>query len=436
MSDSQTSGGRVGGGVKECCAGGDGEVTERVSADPDKGSLLALATVSLLCFSGMASLGVVLPVLPARLHLTQGYGLTMVGCVIGLESLSTLLSRAWAGVWTDRHGGRRATIFGLAIMALSGVACLLSAGADLCGPVIGAAIGLALILASRVLLGVGEGLLIAGSALWAIDRAGKAREGLAVSWNGLGMFAGMAVGSAIGAWIYQRFHAGFLAASCVAVLIPMLGVLLAYPLRDTKIAAEHVGASRDEIRIVIRAIIKPGLGLLANAMGFAALTSFLVLDYKANGWGSLPWGGSGTGIAAFGAGHVFARLLFSNLSDRVRSPWPVTLCLLTEAFGLCGIWLSSGPGMAAVMAGLTGFGFSMGYPFLSRPVLNSVPVHRRGLALGLFDGFFDVGAGSAALCSGVIAQYLNLNVVFALVAVAVVAGLVPVFSISREAWRR
>ncbi|GBQ94496.1 major facilitator superfamily transporter [Acetobacter nitrogenifigens DSM 23921 = NBRC 105050] len=401
------------------------------TADSAPPSTSALATISFVTMLGMGTMGISLPILPPQLHLGYGYDLTTVGWVIGLESIATLISRPWSGRVADRRGGKSATLLGLGVMILCGLAYALS---DFTNPATGAGRSLALlaIIVGRVLMGVGEGLLIAGSGLWGIDRAGPGRTGRAVSWVGLGMFAGLAIGSAAGAAIdYGQPH-GFALAALASMLVPALAMAICAPIGAGALYHDHEPVS---LRSMMSAVALPGFALLANACGFAAVTSFLALDYTAQGWTALPLGGTGTGVFGFGAGHVCARVLFSDVTDRIRGPWLAVACLLVQAVGLATIWQAGTPLMALIGAIVTGFGFSMVYPLLTVPVFSAVPAQKRGTALGLFDGFFDAGAGVAALASGVVAHYLALPQVFLVVSATALAGVAPVLLVPRERWR-
>ncbi|GBR00945.1 MFS transporter [Acetobacter oeni] len=392
----------------------------------------ATAGIAGITLLGMTAMGIALPILPQRLNGDAGYSLTFVGWIIGLESIATLLSRPWCGHLTDRRGGQFAVVAGLVAMMFCGLAYTVS-DFFLDAGVAGRRAATGLIVSGRIFMGIGEGLVISGTGLWAVDRAGPERVGRAVSWVGLGLFAGLALGSVFGAWLDHGQPGGFRLACVVSMLIPLVGIGVSFFIRPGSVTHHHDAAP---IGPLLAVILLPGLGLFANACGFAAITSFLALDYEAHGWGVLPLGSAGTGIAGFGVGHVAARVLFSDLSDRVRSRWPAVMCLVVEALGLCVIWLAPTPVMALAGTVVTGFGFSMGYPLLNLPVLATVPAARRGMAFALFDAFFDSGAGIAALCSGTVARYFSLPGVFLVAALAALAGIVPLLMVPAARWRR
>src|SRR3546814_1308790 len=68
----------------------------------------------------MLAFGIPLPVLPAQVHGTLGFGTIMVGWVIGIQSIATVLTRQYAGTTCDRRGVKTAVLLGLPMASLAG----------------------------------------------------------------------------------------------------------------------------------------------------------------------------------------------------------------------------------------------------------------------------------------------------------------------------
>jgi MFS family permease len=66
-------------------------------------------------------IGLALPVLP--LHVHQGFGLStfVVGLVTGSQFAASLISRVWAGRFSDVRGAKRAVVMGLLTAVISGL---------------------------------------------------------------------------------------------------------------------------------------------------------------------------------------------------------------------------------------------------------------------------------------------------------------------------
>ena len=377
----------------------------------------AVLVVAGVVFLGMSTLGLVLPVLPPLIHDALNYSATTVGWLMGIQAVATLIARPWSGSLTDRHGGKRALQLGMLALAVSGVFYFLAIALPLA-----AHAGLFWLAVGRVLCGIGEGLLITGAAAWAISRVGIDNAGRAMSLVGLAVFAGLAAGAAIGATLDGV--AGFRGVSVAVVGISLVGVVVVHSMRDSNVDGD--GSSRLRAGEVVKRIWRSGLTLALAATGFAVVTSFLVLAYTAKGWQ-----GGALAIATFAAGHVAARLVCGGLIDRVRGPAAAACSLALEAAGLATIWLAPNKVVALCGAAMSGLGFSMVYPLLALPALRRVDAGSRGMAIGLYDAFFDLSVGIAALGSGLIADGMGLPAVFMLASVACAVGALTAISAYR-----
>ncbi|MBV9014471.1 MAG: MFS transporter [Alphaproteobacteria bacterium] len=95
--------------------------------------------------------------------------------------------------------------------------------------------------------------------------------------------------------------------------------------------------------------------------------------------------------------------------------------VFVEAAGLMLIWLAAAPGLACAGAVLTGAGYALVYPGLGIEAVRRVPAQSRGLAMGTYTAFFDLGIAVASPALGLLAARTGLNTVF-LVSALVVLG--------------
>jgi MFS family permease len=134
-----------------------------------------------------------LPVLP--LHVHQGLGLStfVVGLVSGSQFAASLITRVWAGRFSDVRGVKRAVVTGLLTAVISGllyVASLAFVGAPL--------LSVNILLLGRALLGGAESFIITGAVTWGLVLAGPTNAGRVIAWMGMAMFAALAFGAPIG----------------------------------------------------------------------------------------------------------------------------------------------------------------------------------------------------------------------------------------------
>ncbi|MES2531662.1 MAG: MFS transporter [Pseudomonadota bacterium] len=118
-------------------------------------------TLALFCtylFVAMA-----MPAVAVHVSQTLGMGNVSSRLAVGIAFLSTILSRGWAGRLADERGGKVAMFRGLALYAVAGLLCWASAL-----PTLGLGIAsYGLLLAGRLLLGLGESYALVGMLAWA-----------------------------------------------------------------------------------------------------------------------------------------------------------------------------------------------------------------------------------------------------------------------------
>src|SRR5947208_10923349 len=96
---------------------------EVVAAPRTAATLLPIMGVVFVAF---LVIGVAMPVLPLHVHDGLGFGTFMVGLVAGSQFAASLISRPWAGHYSDGRGAKRAVIAGLLAASASGLLYLCS----------------------------------------------------------------------------------------------------------------------------------------------------------------------------------------------------------------------------------------------------------------------------------------------------------------------
>lgn len=385
--------------------------------DPAQGRLLLLTAI---LFISYLCVGMSLPVVPIFVTGQLGLGNVWAGLGVGIAFLATVLSRAYAGTQSDRAGAKSAVTRGL-VFYVSGALVSLVAGLLVHSPWTAYLV----LLAGRLLVGLGESLVGVGIIGWGIGLVGPVRSGKVLALVGAAIYGALAVGGPIGLVLQQRF--GYAGVMSVGVILPCLGMLAIWRMAGVP---AHPGAERPPFWRVIGQVWPHGTIVCLQGIGFAAIGAFFTLHFL-----DQHWRYAGLGLTAFGGGFVLVRVLFGHLPDRVGG-LPVAIgSLAVETVGQALIWSASDPVVALVGAFLTGLGCSMIFPSMGREVVHLVQPHLRGTALGGFSAFQDIAYGLTGPLAGLLADRAGYGGVFLAGAGAAAVGLVIAISL-RRAQRR
>jgi MFS family permease len=340
--------------------------------------------------------GLAIPALPLHVHQGLRLGTFVVGLVTGSQFAASLVSRVWSGHYADSRGAKRAVVAGLLAAAVSGLLYLLSLQF-----VAAPATSVAILLLGRALLGGAESFIITGALSWGLALVAPQNSGKVIAWVGTAMYAAFAIGAPAGTALYARY--GFLAIALATTVVPLATLPLIMALRPVA----PVQRARPPLATVAGAVLLPGMGLAFSSLGFGAITTFSTLLFVDRGW-TPAW----VALTAFTTAFILARVVFGHLPDRMGGAKVAIASVLLEAAGLALIWAAPWSIVAAAGAVLTGLGYALVYPGLGLEAVRRVPPQSRGLAMGTYTAFFDLGIGITSPVLGLIAGAAGLGSVF------------------------
>lgn len=363
----------------------------------------AFAGVFAITALNMMALGATLPVIPRYVSGPLDSGEVAVGLVTGAFAITGIAARPFSGHFADRRGRRPTVLIGSLLAGLAGAMYFIPAG-------------VAGLFVARLVLGVGGAMVNTASATWVVDLAPPERRGRMIGYYGLAIWGGLALGAPAGELLLRA--SDYEAVWAFAAIAPLIGVLVAMRIPDRFAGGEPQPLTRRSL--VATEALLPGFGLALATMGYATIAAFLVLhlDHEGIGHGA-------TIFSVFAAMIIVARLAAGWVPDRL-GPIPASLAaVVLNAIGLSAIALASGPALAVAGALAVGAGTSLTYPAFALFVVNRVPEHRRGVALGTFAAFFDLGMGGGAPVAGAAASLGGYPAAFwAAAGIALISGMV------------
>lgn len=387
-------------------------------APPVVNVFLKLLPLTLTVFIGFLTIGIQMPVLPLHLQGALGTSTLVVGLVVGAQFAAALLSRSWAGNFADLRGGKRAVVVGLLIAATSGLVYLISLA------FVGApAISVWIIVLARILLALGESLLITGAMGWGIGLVGPQNAGKVMAWTGIAIYGAYALGAPVGMAIHAAWKFSGVALS--TVVVPLLAVATVSGVR----AVAPTSNRRTPFYTVLGAVWVPGIGLALSSTGFGLITAFIALLFA-----SRHWGDPSLAFTAFGVAFIGARIFFGHLPDTLGGARVALVCVVIEAAGQLLIWGSDTALIAYLGAALTGFGYSLAFPGFGVEAVRRAPPQTRGLAMGAYVAFMDISLGITSPLAGALAGAYGISSVYLAGAAAVALAFVVALVLLRGKW--
>lgn len=365
-----------------------------------------------MVFTEFLVMGISLGVLPAFIHQTLHLSNVWVGVVIGTQYVTTLATRQFAGKMADHKGSKQSVLTGIAASALCGVLLLLAVNTTGLPY-----FSLSLVLAGRILLGIGESFLVVGIFTWGFALVGPNNTGKVMVWNGMGMYSGMACGAPMGILLQAQFGQGVLFAITIALpcfIYFIMRLLHAVPLPQAVVKLPFSKA--------VALVWTSGSAMALASIGFAGIASFISLYFLQHHWQN-----ASLAVTAFGCGYVVVRVFLSGAPDKFGGAKVALISLMIEIAGQLVIWAGFSGTITVLGAALTGLGMSLIFPSLGQMAVKKVAPANRGMAVAAYNAFFDLGLGITAPLAGLIAGQSHYQNVYLFGALAAVASAILIY---------
>lgn len=304
------------------------------------------------------------------------------GMAFGAFAFTALALRPAAGRLVDRHG-RRLLLLAGALLGGTGLVLLPLAQT------------LLVVVALRLVQGVGEAAFVVGGFAMLADLAPRERTGEALSYNSLGLYLGTALGPALGAATLAG--SGFTTTWVAAAALMVLAALLVLLLPETLAAPPPADGTRS--RLLHRPAVPPALGLLTATLAAGGFLAFASLHGTRIGL-SQP----SLALVTYGLVVVTCRLTLARVVDRFR-PLPLGALSLVGIAGGLALMASWGASAGLLLgAGVLAVGIALSTPAFFTAVFASAAPHQRGAASATASAALDLGLGVGPLLLGVVAR--------------------------------
>ena len=354
----------------------------------------------------------------AEFHITSTTAVLSFIAVFGLAKAFTNLASGWLA---DRHARRTTLLIGW-LVALPVPLLILSARSWWW------------IVAANAFLGINQGLTWSTTVIMKIDLVGPRQRGLAMGLNecaGYAALAGAGILSAVGASHYG-LRGG---AAYPGVIIALAGLLLSWLVHET---SGHVRLEASQHTATNTLRERPGLAtiLRRSTWSDAGLFSVSQAGFVNNlndglAWGVFPLLFTASGLtlretsllaAIYPATWAFCQLATGPLSDRWGRTKPIVAGMLIQGAAL--MTMTAVIGFAAwsgVLIAL-GIGTALVYPALLAAVGDIAHPTWRGLAVGVYRLWRDLGYVAGALLAGVLADAFGIPLAINVIGVITMAS--------------
>ncbi len=302
-----------------------------------------------------------LPVLPQFVEHELGGDTLGVGIAVGAFAVGAVLLRPYAGRLGDRYGRRMLVIVGAFVVATSAALYPLASN-------------LVILVAVRVLGGLGEAAFFVGAGTMIADLAPVERRGEAISYWSVAVYSGLAFGPFLGEVVLDAssYDSVWIVSALLAFGAGLLALLITETLTDEARAAYLALEERQPL--LNRSALAPSVILFLGLCGLAGFTELVPLYVTDIGLSD-----SRLVFLLYGCLILVVRIVGAKVPDRLGPRRAGTLAFIGGASGLAvmAAWAS----VAGLILGTILFaaGMSLMYPAMLTLALTGIDDSQRGV---------------------------------------------------------
>jgi MFS family permease len=331
-----------------------------------------------------------------------------IGFLMGVMTLSSVLSRPLVSQMIDKIGRKRSYFFGTIINAVIPALHILFQGSisDFYIPLI----------ALRIVHGIGLGLCFTATLTYVSDIVPKERLNEGLGMFGVTSLVAMAAGPTLAEPIIRNF--GFSAYFLTISGLGLSALIMQFFIPETYVRGASTAQSLSFFAVLKRKKILSisimsaffGIGMSTQGVFIAPYIQFLGLPNIS------------IFFIAYSTTAVLTRIFGSRLADKVGEENILPWAFLLSAFGYLSLiyvqssWFLIIPGLIA------GCGHGLIFPCLNALAIRGEPIQIRGKISGIFTGAMDGGMFLGAIVSGYIGEWFGFIPIFITTFLVLVTG--------------
>ena len=356
-------------------------------------------SVMLINFFIFFSFQMIFPTLPLYIHELGGSD-SVVGLIMGVFTITSLISRPFAGFALDKFGRRKVFLLGLAVLCIGAFSYALAQI-------------LVLIAAIRLIHGIGWGIAGTSNATIAADLLPKERLGEGIGYFALSNSLSMAIAPAAGLYIAHLY--GYSDTFKFAGILVVVSILLALVIKYKAYKPKEISLKEG---LYEHSAFGPTFLVFCNSFTFSGIASFLPLYAAAEQIRDIGWFFSVYAISIFSS-----RLFIGKVVDRKGYSIVLIPGFLALIISLLMISSARSLEMFLFAAVIFGLGFGAAQMTLQTMVVKGVKSSRLGAANATFYSGIDLGNGLGALTLGALAELVGYSKMFFCSSLIILAAL-------------
>lgn len=270
-----------------------------------------------------------------------------------------------------------------------------------------------ILVAVRIVQGIGWGLSNTASGTIASDLVPKDRRGEGLGFFGLSGNLALAIGPALGLFLVNHieFSTLFIICGSLTLIALVLALNVRYvkpePLTDVEMQEDADTASR--FNFVEKRALPASALLFFITFTFGGIATFLPAYTFSEGFQPHY-------IQIYFVLYALALVTTRFFAGRIYDRRGLAIVFIPGSLliiaGLTLLAILNSPVYLFVGAILYGLGFGTVQPALQASAINTTPPRKRGMANATFFSAFDLGVGLGAMTFGLVAQYADYNMIY------------------------